>query len=333
LKEFMKLPRRQFVHFAVGAAALPAVARFAWAQAYPTQPITMIVPFAAGGPTDVVGRIIAERLRSSLGQPVIIENVAGAGGSIAVGRVARAAPDGYILSIGQSTTHVVNGAIYALQYDLLNDLAPISLVATFPQLIVAKNATPANDLKGLIAWLKANPDKASAGTAGAGSAQHIGGVFFQKLTGTRFNFVPYRGGAPAVQDLVAGQIDMMFDTPTNSLPHVRAGKIKAYAVAAKVRSPATPDIPTVDEAGLPDFYLSIWSALWAPKGTPKNVIGTLNTAVVDALANPAVRQRFADLGQEIFPREKQTPEALYAHQKADIEKWWPIIKAAGIKAE
>jgi tripartite-type tricarboxylate transporter receptor subunit TctC len=329
----MKFPRRKFLHLAAGAAALPAVSRIARAQVYPTRPITMIVPFAAGGPTDVVGRIIAERLRSSLGQPVIIENMSGAGGSIAVGRVTRAAADGYTLSIGQSTTHVVNGAIYTLQYDLLNDLEPISLIASFPQLIVAKNATPANDLKGLIAWLKANPEKASAGTAGAGSPQHIGGVLFQNLTGTRFNFVPYRGGAPAMQDLVAGQIDMMFDPPTNCLPHVRAGKIKAYAVAAKVRLPAAPDIPTVDDAGLPEFYLSIWSALWAPKGTPKNVIGTLNTAVVDALTNPAVRQRFADLGQEIFPRVQQTPEALYAHQKAEIEKWWPIIKAAGIKAE
>jgi tripartite-type tricarboxylate transporter receptor subunit TctC len=330
----MKFPRRKFLHFAAGAAAaLPAAARMARAQTYPARPITMVVPFAAGGPTDVVGRIIAESLRSSLGQPVVIENVSGAGGSIAVGRVARAAPDGYTLSIGQSTTHVVNGAIYALQYDLLNDLEPISLIAGFPQLIVARNATPSNDLRGFIAWLKANPDKASAGTAGAGSPQHIGGVLFQNLTGTRFNFVPYRGGAPAMQDLVAGQIDMMFDTPTNSLPHVRAGKIKAYAVAAKVRSPVAPDIPTVDEAGLPEFYLSLWSGLWARKGTPKNVIGTLNAAVVDALADPAVRQRFADLGQEIFPREQQEPEALYAHQKAEIEKWWPIIKAAGIKAE
>jgi tripartite-type tricarboxylate transporter receptor subunit TctC len=303
------------------------------AQTYPSRPITMIVPFAAGGPTDVVGRIMAERLRASLGQTVVIENVTGAGGSIAVGRVARAAPDGYTLGIGQWTTHVVNGAIYPLAYDLLNDFEPISLIARFPQLIVAKNATPANDLKGLIAWLRANPDKVSAGTAGAGSPQHVGGVLFQNMTATRFHFVPYRGGAPAMQDLVAGQIDMMIDTPTNSLPHVRAGKIKAYAVTAKTRSEAAPDIPTVDEAGLPEFYLSIWSALWAPKGTPKAMIGTLNAAVVTALADPAVRQQFADLGQELFPREQQTPGALYAYHKAEIEKWWPIIKAAGIKAE
>jgi tripartite-type tricarboxylate transporter receptor subunit TctC len=329
----MNLPRRRLLHLAAGAAAQSALSRFAWAQAYPTRPITMIVPFAAGGPTDVVARIIAERLRSSLGQPVIIENVSGAGGSIAVGRVVRAAPDGYTLGIGQSTTHVVNGAIYTLQYDLLNDLEPISLIATFPGLLVAKNSMPGNDLKGLVVWLKANPDKSSAGTAGIGSPQHIAGVLFQKLTGTRFNFVPYRGGAPAMQDLVAGQIDMMFDTPTNSLAHVRAGEIKAYAVTAKARLSAAPDIPTVDEAGLPEFYFSLWSALWAPKGTPKSIIATLNAAVVDALADPAVRQRFADLGQDMFPREQQTPEALYAQHKAEIEKWWPIIKAAGIKVE
>ena len=278
-------------------------------------------------------RIVAERLRASLGQPVIIENVTGAGGSIGVGRAVRAASDGYTLSLGQWGTHVVVGAIYALPYDVLNDFEPISLIASNPWMVVTKNAMPANDLKGVIAWLKANSDKASAGTAGVGSPGHIFGILFQSATGTRFQFVPYRGTAPAMQDLVAGQIDMMIDNPTNSLPQVRAGSIKAHAVMAKSRLAIAPDIPTADEAGLSGFYLSHWHALWAPKGTPRNVIDRLNAAVVDALADPVVRSRFAELGQEIFPREQQTPEALRAYHKAEIQKWWPIIKAANIKAE
>ncbi len=303
------------------------------AQIYPSRPITMVVPFAPGGPTDTIGRIVAERLRASFGQAVIIENVTGAGGSIGVGRVARAPPDGYTLSMGHWGTHVVNGAIYALQHDLLKNFEPISLIASNPWLIVAKNSMPANDLKGFIAWLKANPDKASAGTGGVGTPSHVFGVFFQNATGTRFQFVPYRGAAPALQDLVSGQIDMMIDNPTNSLPQVRAGGIKVYAVTAKSRLAAAPDIPTVDEAGLSGFYLSFWHGLWAPKGTPKDVIVKLNAAVADALADANVRARLADLGQEIYPRDQQTPEALRALQKAEVEKWWPIIKAAGIKAE
>ncbi len=305
----------------------------AMAQPHPSRPITIIVPFAAGGPTDVIARTMAQHMRTSLGQNVIVENVAGANGNIGVGRVARAAPDGYTISIGHWSTHVVNGAVYPLPYDLLKDFEPISLIATNSYLIVAKNAVPANDLKSFIAWLKANPDKASEGTAGPGSPQHVSGVFFQNATGTRFQFVPYRGAAPAMQDLLAGQIDMIIDDPTNSLPQVRAGKIKAFAVTARSRLAAAPDIPTVDEAGLPGFYFSRWHALWAPRGTPKDVIAKLNTAVVGALADPAVRSRLADLGQEIFPREQQTPQALGAYHKAEIEKWWPMIKAAGIKVD
>jgi tripartite-type tricarboxylate transporter receptor subunit TctC len=328
----MKLPhRRQFLHLAAGAAGLPAMSRIARAQAYPTRPITMVVGFAAGGPTDVTARIVAERMRASLGQPIIIENVAGAAGSIAGGRVARATPDGYTLSFGQWGTHVVNGALYALSYDVLNDFEPVALISSNPWLIVGKKAMPANDLKGLIAWLKANPEKASQGTAGVGAASHIAGAFFQRETGTRFQFVPYRGAGPAMQDLVAGQIDLMVDNPTNTLPQVRAGSIKAYAVTAKSRLASAPDIPTVDEAGLPGFYISLWQALWAPKGTPKDVIGKLNAAVADALADPALRQKFAEIGQEIYPRDQQTPEALGILHKAEIEKWWPIIKAANIK--
>jgi tripartite-type tricarboxylate transporter receptor subunit TctC len=328
----MKLPRRHFLHLAAGGAALPALSRIAWPQTYPSRPITMIVPFPAGGPLDTIARIMAEGMRGWLGQPIIIENVSGAGGTLGVGRVARSAGDGYTLSAGFLGTHVINGAIYALQYDVLNDFEPVSRFAGSSWLIVAKNSMPATDLKGLIAWLKANPDKASQGTAGVGSLHHVAGVFFQKETGTRFQFVPYRGAAAAMQDLVAGQIDMMIDSPTTTLPQVRAGTIKGYAVAAESRLAAAPDIPTVDEAGLPGFYVSGWSALWAPKGTPKNVIAKLNAAAVNAFNDPGVRQRLADIGQELPPPDQQTPEALRSFQKAEIEKWWPIIKAAGIKA-
>jgi tripartite-type tricarboxylate transporter receptor subunit TctC len=329
----MNLPRRKLLQLAAGAAALPAISSIGWAQSYPTRPITIVVPYAPGGPTDVIARILAERMRASLGQTVIVENVTGANGTIGVGRVARSAPDGYTLSIGHWSTHVVNGAIYQLNYDLLNDFAPISLIATNSYFIVARNTVPANDLTGFIAWLKANPDKASEGTAGAGSPQHIGGIFFQKATGTRFQFVPYRGAAPAMQDLLAGQIDLIIDDPTDALPHVRAGAIKAFAVTAKSRLAAAPDVPTVDEAGLPGFYFSRWHALWAPRGTPQDIIGRLNSAVVAALADAGARARLNELAQEIFPPGEQTPEALAGLQKAEIEKWWPIIKAANIKAD
>jgi tripartite-type tricarboxylate transporter receptor subunit TctC len=312
------------------ACVLPASAQ---PQAYPSRPITIVVPFAAGGPTDVIARTLAQHMRGTLGQTVLVDNTAGANGNIGVGKVARAAPDGYTVSIGHWSTHVVNGAVYPLPYDVLRDFEPVSLLSTNAYLIVAKNAVPANDLKSFVAWLKANPDKASEGTAGAGSPQHIGGLFFQQATGTRFQFVPYRGAAPAMQDLLGGQIDMIIDDPTSSLPQVRAGKIKAFAVTAKARLSAAPEIPTVDEAGLPGFYFSRWHGLWLPKGTPKDVVGKLNGAVVTALADPAVRSRLEGLGQEIYPREQQTPAALQAYHKAEIDKWWPIIKAANIKAE
>jgi tripartite-type tricarboxylate transporter receptor subunit TctC len=324
---------RRICLIALTAFGLAGVNTNAGAQVYPSRAITMIVPTPAGGAVDTLARILAERMRGSLGQPVIVENVTGASGSIGTGRVARAGPDGYTLGLGNLSSHVVNGAVFKLPYDVRTDFEPVSLLTTQPLLIVAKKAMPANDLKELIAWLKANPDKASQGTGGPGSVIHLVGVLFQKETGTRFGFVPYRGPILAMQDLMAGQIDMMFDIPPNSLPQVRAGAIKAYAVTARSRLAAAPDIPTVDEAGLPGFHTTSWYSLWAPKATPKTIIAKLNAAVVEALADPAVRTRLADLGQQIPPREQQTPEALAVLHKAEIEKWWPIIKAANIKAE
>jgi tripartite-type tricarboxylate transporter receptor subunit TctC len=316
---------------AVACLAVLAGVGAAGAQVYPARPLTMVVPFAAGGPNDAIARTLAARMQASLGQPITIENVDGSAGSIGTGRLARAAPDGYTLGIGYWGTHVANGALYALDYDVLSDFEPISLLAESPLLIVANKATAANDLRDLVGWLKQNSDKSSWAVPGSGS--HVASVFFQKETGTRFRLVPYRGAGPAIQDLAAGRIDMAMLNVGPVLPQVRSGAIKAYAVTAPRRLAAAPDIPTVDEAGFPGLYSSVWFGFWAPARTPKDVIARLNSATVEALADPAVRARLADLAQEIFPPELQTPEALAGLQKSEFAKWWPIIKAAGIRAE
>jgi tripartite-type tricarboxylate transporter receptor subunit TctC len=303
------------------------------AQNYPVRPVTMIVPFPAGGATDTLARYLAERMRGILGQPVIIENVGGAAGSLGVGRAVRSAADGYTLSIGTSTTHMLTGGLYALQFDLLNDLEPVIQIGSEPLLIVGKKSLPADDLKGLIGWLKANPDKASVGIAGVGATGHLTGISFQKETGTKFQFVPYRGNGPAMQDLLAEQIDFMIEPSSNFKSLLAAGSVKPYAITGKARLPSSPDIPTADEAGLPGFFASLWYGLWVPKDTPKDIIAKLNATMVEILADPVVNKRFDELGIEIAPPAQQSPEALRAFQKAEADRWWSIIKASNLKAE
>jgi tripartite-type tricarboxylate transporter receptor subunit TctC len=314
------------------AASLGCIAS-AHGQAYPSRPVTIIVPFPAGGPNDTLARILAERMRTSLGQTVIVENVTGAGASIGVGRAAQAAPDGYTLSIGNWTSHVGAGAMYPVAHDALLELQPVSLLSATPLMIVGKNALPPKDAKELITWLKANPGKTSAATVGAGSGAHVCLLYFQQKTGTSVQLVPYRGGAPVMQDLIAGQIDLFCAEASQTLSFLRSGTIKAFAVMSKARWPAAPDVPTMDEVGAPGMYISFWNGLWAPKGTPKEVIARLDAAVVEALADAAVRQKLTELGHVIATREEQTPEGLGAFHRAEIEKWWPIIKAANIKPE
>lgn len=303
------------------------------AQTYPARPISLVVAFSAGGPTDSIARIVAARMSGAIGQTVVVENTTGAGGTIGVGRIAKGTPDGYLLGIGHIGTHVVNGAIYQLPYDLQTDLEPVALIATNPQILIARNAIPATNLKEFLAWEKANHEKASAGTGGAGTPAHVSAVYFQNITNTKPQIVHYRGAAPAMQDILAGQIDFMFDQAASSLPQIRAGKVRPLAVTAKTRLTAAPEIPTVDEAGLPGFYMAVWHGLWAPRGTPRPIIDRINAALVETLADPGVRTKLGDIGQEIPPREQQTPEALRAHHKAEIEKWWPVIKQAKIKVD
>jgi tripartite-type tricarboxylate transporter receptor subunit TctC len=314
-------------------ALLLAAATAAVAQPYPTRPITLVVPLGVGGSTDVIGRLMAEGMRQHLGQPIVVENTTGAGGTIGVGRVARAAADGYTLLIGQWGTNVASGAIYPLNFDLEKDFTPIALIATQPFLIVGKKDIPAKDLKEFIAYLQANSAKVSQGNSGIGTPSHVGGLLFQKAIGTSFTMVPYRGAGQSSADLVAGNIDVLLDTPALSLPQHRAGNVKAFAVANNRRLATAPEIPTTDEAGLPGFYFTFWHALWAPKGTPKEIIAKLNAAAVKALEDPNVRARLVDLSNEVFPPDQLTPQALATYHHAEIEKWWPIIKAADIKAQ
>ena len=317
-------------------AALLALLTFgghAHADTFPSHPITLVVPFAAGGPTDAMARILADHMRSSLGQSLLIENVTGAAGSLGVGRVVRAAPDGYTVSIGHLGTHVANGASYKLGYDLVTDLDPVVLLPSNPMIIVSTNAIPARSLKELIAWLKAKPTPATTGTAGAGSGSHIAGLYFESATGIKLQYVPYRGTAPALTDLVAGQIDIMIDQTSNSIGQVRAGTIRAYAVTDDKRVESASDIPSTDEAGLSGFHMTLWSGLWVPKGTPKDVVAKLNAAAVAAMNDPAVRRKFEDLGLQMPAADRLAPEVLGAWQKAEIAKWWPMIKAANVKVE
>ena len=312
------------------ALALATIAANAQAQTFPSRQITLVVPFPPGGSTDVAARIMADRMRAQLGQPIIIENVGGAGGSIAVGRVARAAPDGYTIDIGQWDTHV-GSIIYKLDYDLQKDFEPIGLLSVNPQLLVARKDLPADNLKDLVAWMKANPGKINFVNQNA--AANVSGVLFEKLTGQKLHFIPYRGAGPAMTDLVSGQVDLLVVQGAAALPQIRAGKIKAIANLSPQRSASIPDIPTSDEGGVSGFYMSGWFGFFAPKSTPKDVIATLNNAMVQALADPAVRARFTELGLDVATREQQSPEGLAAFQKAEVDKWWPIIKEAGISAQ
>jgi tripartite-type tricarboxylate transporter receptor subunit TctC len=321
----------KFRAFLAALIATCAFAGSALAENYPSRPVTIIVPFSAGGPSDAMTRILAERMRVTLGQAVLVENITGAGGSIGVGRAVHSPPDGYTVSFGHLGTHVCNGAIYKLDYDLVTDLEPVALLPSNPMVVVSTNAVPAKTLAELIDWLKSRPQSASAGTAGAGSGSHIAGLAFEKAADIKLQFVPYRGTAPALNDLVGGQIDIIVDQTSNSINQIRAGTIRAYAVTDSKRLEQAPDIPTVDEAGLPGFHMTLWSGLWVPKGTPKEIIARLNKAVLEALADPQVKKHLETLGLQMPPADQSAPEALGAWQKAEIAKWWPVIKAANVR--
>jgi tripartite-type tricarboxylate transporter receptor subunit TctC len=317
----------------LAALAMLISGGYALAENFPSHPVTVIVPFSAGGPSDAMMRIMAERMKATLGEPLLIENVTGAGGSLGVGRTVRSPPDGYTVGFGHLGTNVANGVIYKLGYDLVSDLEPVVLLPSNPMIIVSKNAVPARSLGELLAWLKARPTPATAGTAGAGSGSHIAALYFESVTGIKLQYVPYRGTAPAMTDLVAGQIDLIVDQTSNSISQVRAGTIRAYAVTDTKRVESAPDIPTTDEAGLAGFHMTLWSGLWVPKNTPKDIVAKLNAAAVDALNDPAVRKQLENLGLQMPPKDRLSPEALGNWQKAEIAKWWPMLKAANVKVD
>jgi tripartite-type tricarboxylate transporter receptor subunit TctC len=313
------------------AAAFALTAHTAHADNYPSRPVTMIVPFAAGGPTDVLTRIITDKMQAPLGQAIVVEDVSGAGGSIGVGRVAHAAPDGYTLSIGNNGSNLLTGAMYSLNFDVIKDLAPVALLVSNPQVIDSRKSVPATNLKELLAWLKDNQKTVTVGIGGP--VAQVTAVNFEQMTGLQFQLIPYRGAAPAMQDVIAGHIDITFDQISNTMPQLKSDTIRVYAVAADKRSAAAPDVPTTDEAGLPGFRGSLWHGLWAPKGTPPDIIAKLEAAARQALADPSVQRRLAELGQEIVPVDRQTPAALAAFQQAEMDKWFPIVKAANMRGE
>jgi tripartite-type tricarboxylate transporter receptor subunit TctC len=327
------MPQRRAFLRSLAALAFSSFAAAAAAQGFPTHAVTIVVPFSAGGPTDTITRILAQRMTKALGQTVIVENVTGAGGTIGGAKVAHSAPDGYTLAIGHVGTHVITGAIQQMKYDVYNDFEPVAMVATNPQIVVSNAKVPVKTLQELVAWSKAKKDPVTCGTGGPGTPAHVSCAYFQQQTGAPVQIVHYRGAAPAMQDLLAGVIEITFDQAANSLPQVRGGRIRAYAVTSSKRLAAASDIPSVDEAGLPGFYMAVWHGLWVAKGTPRPAVEKLNAAVRESLADPEVCKRLADLGQEIPPPEQQTPEALRAHHKAEIDKWWPVIRKAGIRAE
>ena len=318
---------------AIVLAILAGVGIASAQEVFPARPITLVVPYPPGGVTDTLARLLADRMKTTLGQSIVGENVGGAGGSIGIGRVARATPDGYTIAIGSSETHVLNAVALNLPYDVVADFEPVVQLPAYPFLIVSPNAVPATTLKELIAWIKANPGKVTQGTVGYGTIQHMCGVVMQKAIGATWQFVPYRGGAPAMQDLLSGQFNLMCTASGSFLPLVRAKQIRAYAITMAARAQSAPDIPTADEAGLPGLHLLTWNALWAPKGTPRPVIDKLNAAAVQAMADPAFKKRMIELALEMPPSDQLTPEALAALQKAEIDKWWPLMKAAGIKQQ